>query len=171
MGRPKNRLELLEASEKGFQSLMEDINQLSLPEQEEDFPPGTMNRNIRDVLGHLHHWHKMMAGWYEIGMTGEKPEMPAPGYTWKTVPALNREIHQMYTAVPLEELKVLLAKSHISMMVLIEQHMEEELFEKKRYHWTGSTSLAAYLISATSSHYVWARKLIRKQRKALNAVT
>ncbi|MEL7341116.1 MAG: ClbS/DfsB family four-helix bundle protein, partial [Bacteroidota bacterium] len=131
----------------------------------------TMNRNIRDVLGHLHHWHKLMVSWYEIGMRGEKPEMPAPGYTWKTVPALNREIHQMYTAVTLEELKVLLAKSHASMISLIEQHNEVELFEKKRYPWTGSTSLAAYLISATSSHYAWARKLIRKQRKALKAAT
>lgn len=167
MGRPKNRSELLEASKNGFLTLMEEINQLSLIEQEKEFPSGTMNRNIRDVLGHLHHWQKMMATWYEIGMAGDKPTMPAPGYTWKTVPGLNREIHQTYLSVPLDELKVLLAASHASMMSLIEQHSEEELFEKKRYPWTGSTSLAAYLISATSSHYAWARKLIRKQRKAL----
>ncbi|HOP45228.1 MAG TPA: ClbS/DfsB family four-helix bundle protein, partial [Flavobacteriales bacterium] len=38
----------------------------------------------------------------------------------------------------------------------------EELFEKKRYRWTGSTSLGAYLVSATSSHYDWALKLIQK---------
>ena len=34
--------------------------------------------------------------------------------------------------------------------------------EKKKYKWTGSTSLGAYLVSATSSHYDWAYKLIKK---------
>ena len=40
--------------------------------------------------------------------------------------------------------------------------IDDELFEKKRYKWTGSTSLGAYLVSATSSHYDWAFKLIKK---------
>ena len=42
---------------------------------------------------------------------------------------------------------------------------DEELFTKKKYHWTGSTSLGSYLVSATSSHYDWALKLIRKSIK------
>ncbi|MEM7107806.1 MAG: ClbS/DfsB family four-helix bundle protein [Bacteroidota bacterium] len=50
---------------------------------------------------------------------------------------------------------------------MIEEHSEEELFEKKRYKWTGTTSLAAYLISATSSHYDWALKLMKKCFKQL----
>jgi hypothetical protein len=36
---------------------------------------------------------------------------------------------------------------------IIEKHTDEELFTKKKYKWTGSTSLGSYLISATSSHY------------------
>lgn len=28
-----------------------------------------------------------------------------------------------------------------------------ELFEKKHFPWTGSTSLGTYVVSATSSHY------------------
>lgn len=53
-------------------------------------------------------------------------------------------------------------QTHQQVHALMEQHTEAELFEKKRYAWTGSTSLGAYLISATSSHYDWAWKLIRK---------
>ncbi|MBK7638470.1 MAG: ClbS/DfsB family four-helix bundle protein [Saprospiraceae bacterium] len=36
-----------------------------------------MNRNIKDVLAHLHQWHVMMIGWYDCGMKGEKPDIPA----------------------------------------------------------------------------------------------
>ncbi len=48
---------------------------------------------------------------------------------------------------------------------LIEKHSDVELFEKKRYKWTGTTSLGAYLISSTSSHYDWAIKLIKRSMK------
>ena len=56
-------------------------------QQHQEFPEGTMNRNIRDVLAHLHHWHLLMLEWYRLGMTGEKPAMPATGYSWKMTPA------------------------------------------------------------------------------------
>jgi hypothetical protein len=54
-------------------------------------------------------------------------------------------------------------------MALIEAHGDEELFTKKRYAWTGSTSLGAYLVSATSSHYDWATKKLRKAKRAFAA--
>eukprot|EP01030_Chromulinospumella_sphaerica_P020127 gene20127-20032_t len=38
----------------------------------------------------------MFLQWYEDGMKGLKPEMPAKGYTWKETPALNREINSRY---------------------------------------------------------------------------
>ena len=41
-----------------------------------------------------------------------------------------------------------------------------ELFEKRRYRWTGSTSVGSYAVSATTSHYDWAMKHLRKSRKA-----
>jgi hypothetical protein len=47
----------------------------------------------------------------------------------------------------------------------METHSDEELFEKKRYQWTGTTSLGSYLVSATSSHYEWALKLIKRARR------
>lgn len=92
MPRPKTKDELLELSQKNFAKLNELVDSYSSEEQVAEFPEGTMNRNIRDVLAHLHHWHLMMLEWYEIGMKGDKPDMPAKGYTWKTVPELNREI-------------------------------------------------------------------------------
>lgn len=165
MSRPKSKSELLELSEKNFQKLLNYINELSVVEQQQEFPVGTLNRNIRDVLAHLHHWHTMMNLWYQEGMSRLKPVVPAKGYTWKTTSDLNKWIQKKYSETALEEVKNMLSKSHDQVRVLILGHTDEELFEKKRYHWTGTTSLGAYLISATSSHYDWAFKLIKKARK------
>lgn len=165
MPRPKNKTELLDLSKRNFDSLTGLIESMSREEQHKEFPAGTMNRNIRDVLMHLHHWHLMMFEWYSVGMKGEKPEMPAKGYTWKTTPELNRWICERYKDTPLEDAKTHVKSSYKKIRGLIENHSDQELFEKKRYAWTGTTSLGAYLISATSSHYDWAIKLIKKAKK------
>jgi hypothetical protein len=165
MSRPKSKPELLELSQKNFEKLNDYVDSYSTEERNVEFPVGTLNRNIRDVLAHLHHWHLMLVDWYEVGMRGEKPDIPAKGHTWKTVPELNRAIQQKYQNVPLLEVRQKLNESFAKVRKIIEQHSDEELFEKKRYPWTGSTSLGAYLISATSSHYDWAYKLIKKGKK------
>jgi hypothetical protein len=42
---------------------------------------------------------------------------------------------------------------------------DEELFEKKHFSWTGTTSVGAYCISAGPSHYDWAMKKIKQYNK------
>ncbi|RMG74829.1 MAG: DfsB family protein [Bacteroidetes bacterium] len=165
MPRPQSKVELRQQSQAQYQKLLAFVDGLSPELQQTDFPAGTLNRNIRDILAHLHHWHLMMLGWYETGMAGQKPAMPDPGYTWKDTPALNREIWARYHERPLPEIRTLFEQTHGQTHALIEAHSEAELFTKKHYPWTGSTSLAAYLISATASHYDWALKLMRKMHR------
>jgi hypothetical protein len=169
MPRPINKEDLLNQGAHNFDKLMAFVEALPPEVQVAEFPPGTMNRNIRDLLMHLHHWHKMMQEWYRVGMAGDKPDMPAKGYTWKTTPELNRWIWEHYQGTSLNKSKALVQESHEAVRQLIESHTDEELFEKKRYPWTGSTSLRAYFISATSSHYAWALKLIRKAKQIVPA--
>jgi hypothetical protein len=165
MARPKTKDELIRLSDENFQKLNDLIDGFSEEVQNAEFPEGTMNRNIRDVLMHLHHWHLMFLEWYKAGMDDQKPDMPAPGYTWKMTPELNRWIWEQYQKTELEEAKSLLQQSFQDVQKIIQEHTNDELFEKKRYKWTGSTSLGAYLVSATSSHYDWAFKLIKKAKK------
>ncbi|KAB2805374.1 ClbS/DfsB family four-helix bundle protein [Phaeocystidibacter luteus] len=162
MPRPTTKSELLKASEKAFGELMEMIESMPLERRNAEFQPGTMNRNIRDVLAHIHHWHLLMLDWHEQGMSGTKPEMPAKGYTWRTTSELNRQIWNDYQDVDLEHVLQKLKRSHDAVTSIILQYSSDELFEKKRYFWTGSTSLGAYLTSSTSSHYAWGKKLIKK---------
>lgn len=162
MPKPQNKTELLNQGAANFQKLFDHIEALSEQKQNQVFPGGYLNRNVRDVLAHIHEWHQMLLGWHEVGMTGEKPSMPALGYTWKTLPLLNQEIQKRYANTTLSEAKELITGSHDVIRSIIAQHTNEELFEKKRYPWTNSTSMGAYFISATASHYDWGLKLIKK---------
>lgn len=165
MSRPKNKEDLLRLSCQKLDDLNALINSLSEEDWDKAFPEGTMNRNIRDVLGHLHQWHVMLLEWYEIGMQNKKPDMPAKGYTWKDTPALNRKIWEGNLNTSLTEIRKKFEKSHFDVHAIIERHSNDELFDKMKYKWTGSTSLGSYLVSATSSHYDWAIKLIKKTLK------
>ena len=165
MPRPKSKSDLLEISKNNYLKLLQLIDALPENKKKETFPKGYLNRNIKDVLAHLHHWHLMFLEWYKVGMTGQKPDMPAKGYTWKTLPDLNKKIREMYKNIDLYEALKLFDDSFTEVQKIILKHSNEELFEKKRYEWTGTTSLGAYLISATSSHYDWAFKLIKKCTK------
>ncbi len=145
-----------------FNKLMRFLDDCSTQQLTREFPSQYLNRNIRDVLAHLYHWHTMFLEWYTTGMKGGQPEMPAKGYTWKMIPALNQRIREQYSRTRLKDIRLRLQTSHEQILKLIDKHTNDELFEKKKYAWTGSTSLGQYLVSATSSHYDWALKLIKK---------
>lgn len=168
MPRPQNKEDLISLSNENFNKMFELID--SFPKEEiinGKIPFEDRDKNIRDILAHLHQWHKMMLSWYKTGMSGEKPSMPEKGYTWKTVPELNAKIWQDYQGFSYIDTYELLNSSFTSIQKLITSHSNEELFTKKRYKWTGTTSLGAYLVSATSSHYDWAIKKIKKYKKSL----
>ena len=97
-----------------------------------------------------------------------KPEMPAPGYTWRTTPDLNEKIFQEHRDQSYDAVVDELKSTHQRMMDLITGHSDEELFTKKLYKWTGSTSLGSYAVSASSSHYQWANDLVRKWIRSLS---
>lgn len=162
MPRPTTREELRTASRESFRALNELVDSFSPEEKTREFPAGTLNRNVRDVLAHLHHWHLLILDGYSVGMAGGRPSLPAEGYIWTQTPELNRAIQERYRTLPLPEVRGRLAESHARVQALIEDQTDQALFEKRRYGWTGSTSLGAYLVSSTSSHYDWARKLIRR---------
>lgn len=98
-------------------------------------------------------------------MSGDKPPMAAQGYSWKETHAFNKWIQEKHQNTNLENAKQLLNESSIEIQRIIADHTSEELFEKKRYKWTGATSPGVYLVSTTSSHYDWALKLTKKVKK------
>ena len=68
-------------------------------------------------------------------------------------PILNQEILEHYQDVSLDEIQALLAASHTQTVELIESFSDEELFTKKYFPWTGTTSLGSYFVSAAPSAF------------------
>lgn len=128
-------------------------------------PIDDQSRNPRDVLTHVHAWHLLTLGWYEAGERGEKPAIPGPGLTWRDLPTLNARIWTDFEHTSYGEAVRLVTESHQRILDVIDSRTDTELFTKKLYPWTGTTSLGAYLVSASSSHYVWAIKTVKAQLK------
>ena len=152
MGRPTNKKELLELAEINFNKLLEFISALPDECKTKTYKNNELNERdttISDVICHLHEWHLMMINWYKVGMAGKKPSIPAEGYTFQTLPALNRKIWEKYEGTDLKKAIAMFKKSYKDVITLIEKHNDDELFTKKKYHWTGTTSLGSYFISAT----------------------
>jgi len=120
------------------------------------------DKNLRDVLIHLYEWHQLLLHWIGENKKGVKTSfLPAP-YTWKTYGEMNRALRKKHQTTSLQTAKQFLNKSHSEVMKLIDSFSDQELFTKAYFSRTGTTSLGSYCISATSSHYDWAMKKLKK---------
>lgn len=167
MPKPATKPDLLAANADSFQSLRDLLAALSKTQLAAEFPFPHRDRNVRDVLAHVYEWQQMLFGWYQVGMSGKTPVMPAPGFTWRTTPELNQQIWLKYQTFKCADVCKKLNTSHNQLQQLIKKHSNHELFTKRHYPWTGSTSLGSYLTSAGWSHYNWAWKLLHKYTKQL----
>lgn len=163
MARPTDKTELLTAAADEFDQLWAAVDLVAVEDRER---PGACEAwSAKDLLAHLHAWHEMMLGWERTGSAGDMPEIPGPGYTWAEIPALNQAIFERTRDDRWDDVVARLTSSHGLVMAVIDAYDDDDLFAKRRYRWTGSTSVGAYLVSASSSHYAWASKLIRKWAK------
>lgn len=119
--------------------------------------------SVKDVLAHLVEWQQMNFTWYEAGLRGEKPAMPAPGYTLRELPRLNHMIylkhHRRSLSAVLEDYR----SYHERTVALIASLPDSDLVTLGRFSWTGpSWTLSDYLRAGTAAHYLWARTRIRR---------
>jgi hypothetical protein len=123
--------------------------------------------SVKDVLAHLVEWQQMNLGWYAAGLRGEKPAMPAPGFTLRDLPRLNARIYRKHHRRSLRVVLDDYQTYHARVTELIEALPDEDLITLGRYSWTGpSWTLSDYLRASTAAHYLWARTRIRRWCRA-----
>lgn len=164
MTRPNTQSGLLEQMNDEFDRLLATVD--LIPPESRSEPGACGEWSIKDLLAHLDAWHEMFLGWEEIGSAGEMPVMPAVGYRWSETPALNEAIWLRTKSDSWEMTLEHLHSSYQRVRAVIESYEADALFEKQRYRWTGTTSVGSYAVSATSSHYTWARKLVGAFQKS-----
>jgi hypothetical protein len=178
MSRATTKTDLTIAANGQFDKLQQLIGTMSEEQQNATFADEmaaagkethwSRDKNVRDVLVHLYEWHQLLLNWVNANRNGKaKPFLPEP-YNWKTYPAMNVEFWEKHRDTPLIDAKEMLKESHNEVMALIEIFTNDELFAKNSFAWTGTSTLGAYCVSATSSHYEWAIKKIKLHIKTNN---
>lgn len=160
MPRPTSKTDLLAAIEKERGALEAELEKLSTDQIVDSGTVGDWS--VKDVLAHLIAWEQMCLTWYKAGLKDEIPDLPAVGFKWNETPALNQHIYEKYRDVPLDEIMQQFHASHEEILGVIQGLSNDDLFTASRYRWTKKNTAGTYFVSATSSHYLWARKEIRK---------
>ncbi len=173
--RPSTKSTLLEASELKYKELNLLIDSLGEKELNteydfSDFPKKkeahwSRDKNLRDILMHLFEWQKLLIDWIESNKNNENIKFLIEPYTWKTIADMNNMFLERNQSFSLEEAKANLESTHKYSIDLISSFTNEELFEKKHFSWTGTTSVGSYCVSALPSHYDWAIKKIKAHIK------
>jgi hypothetical protein len=163
MPKPATKNQIIESAQKERDALEELLASLT-PEQMT--ASGKIGEwAIKDVLSHLREWEGMVIKWYEAGVKGKVPAVPSEEYNWGQLPQLNHAIFLKHRDKSLAEVQKSFKASYKKIMKTIQSIPEKELFTRRHYNWTNNNLLAAYFVSATSSHYRWARTEIKKSIK------
>jgi uncharacterized protein (TIGR03083 family) len=163
MPRPLSKSQLLSESQKEREALEQFLATLT-PEQMTQ--SGVLGEwSAKDVLAHLYEWEQMVLAWLAASQRGETPHVPAEGYKWSQLPALNEIIREKHSGRSLDEILTLFRDSYSQVMQTIEGLSEAMLFTPGLYPWMNKNTLGAYFVSCTSSHYRWARKEMKKGLK------
>lgn len=163
MSRPLNKPQLFAAIDKEYSALEKFLAPLT-PEQMA-FAPAPGAWAVKDIVAHLYEWQQMFFKWYEGGQRGENPAVPAPGYKWSQLPALNQAIYEKYQPLTPQQALGMFRESHQKTVQFIETLPETDLTTPGLYKWMNQNTLMAYLNSVTAAHYVWALKDAKKVLK------
>ena len=178
MPRPQNKIELIEAAEVNFKKLWQIIDSMTEESLKIEFNFSNdskkkeahwqRDKNLRDILIHLYEWHQLLLNWIKSNMAGKRSNFLPEPYNWKTYGEMNIKFWEKHQNTKLDDAKEMFNQSHKDALKLIQSFSDDELFIKKYFDWTGTTTLGAYCVSALPSHYDWAIKKLRAHIKLVS---
>ena len=171
MAKAKTKQELVAAANDQFEKLWDLVNSLSEEQQRGTFEfdgkeaHWQRDKNIRDILVHLYEWHQLLLKWVASNQAGVEAQFLREPYNWKTYGEMNVDFWNEHQETTYEDSIKMLNKSHQDVLDLIDKFSDKELLEKDVFSWVGGSTLGQYCSSATSSHYDWAIKKIKRYKK------
>lgn len=170
---PTEKSELLNVANNSFQELLALLSNTDHEILERDFEPLKANAkcttfeqgdNIRDILMHIYEWQRLQSAFvHNIRQGAPKDFIPEPyRKDYKEMDRVNFEKHK---STSLSDALKLISASHEEMMDLMGSFTHEELFNKKVFKVTYTTTMAAYFISVTVQPYSKALKRLKSHLK------
>lgn len=104
----------------------------------------------------------MFLRWYDDGLHGKRPVIPAPGYKYSEMPRLNRDIQTQNAGRSAAGVWKDFDASYTSIRALAERLSESQLLEPGSFAWTGKYPLTTYLGPNTCSHYRFGIKVMKR---------
>ena len=126
---------------------------------------GAYGWSAKDFVVHLAEWERLFFGWYEAGLRGENPPVPAEGYTWGTEAELNQVIYDRHRDDQLEHVLADWRDMSRRLISLAQTISEADLYTPERYAWIGRGTLAAFIYECGPNHYRWAMVEIKRGLK------
>lgn len=175
MAQPQDKNGLIEAAQEQYQALIQIIEEtgtelLKTPFEVEDKPSKCatfqQGENVKDLLVHIYEWQRLQSAFVDNIRKGTPKDFIPEPYrkNYKEMDAANWEKHRN---TPLETMISLLKDSHQEMIQLMESFTEEQLFGKKVFKVTYTTTMAAYFSSVTTTPYSQSLKKIKSHIRAL----
>lgn len=164
MPKPTTKAQLLSEAEQERDKLLDLIRPLTADQKTQ---PIAGEWSVKDILAHLIAWNQMMFDWIEAGKRGETPAVPAKGFNWGQLPALNQHIYEQHRESPLAEIEAEFVAVDRQARALIESYDEADIFKPALYPWMNKNALVAYFHANLGGHYTWAIKEIKRGIKAL----
>ncbi len=166
--RIESKSHLLDSIHESWNELLHLVNQLNPLEKETrtQLPKSMRAESAKDVLAHLHGWHKLFFQWCNTPES-KVAQLPAPGFKWNETPKLNQEIFDHWKDTEFKSICIRLKRSHNKIVGFTESLIEKALMSPGVFPWTGRLTLAKYIAPNTTSHYRWAIKKIKRLRTKL----
>ena len=165
---PKNKDELISEIKKHFTTLWKDLETLPAElanRKELEWKIKDIKASVNNLISYLIWRWELVLKWERNFETPEELQLPEIWFKWNELGKLAQKFYKDYDHLDFSTLKALLRENNISIIKMLENHTNEELYQKARY--TKRTFWRLVQLN-TSSPYKNIRSRIRKYLKYID---
>lgn len=130
-----SKQELIETIQRLYLLFADEFSEIS--DSDKDKLVDGVDRTPAQMIAYQLGWMNLLMGWDRNERAGEVVIMPAPGYQWNQLGALNASFYDKYADLSLIQLRSLFRETEQQWLNWIESLSEEELFVQGMRKWTG----------------------------------
>lgn len=168
MAIPASKQELLEALDISYHPLRSELLSLEpVLSRKKRLPE---HQFVYNLVAYQIGWGRLLLGWYQTGLNGQIPELPAKGFKWNQLGDLTQHLYSQYSSNSYKKLLDQFDQVYREVHQLVKTASEKELYTLEVHAWTGNKwPLGRWINVNTSSPYKSALSKLRKWKKEMRS--